>query len=117
VDFHEFLLRAGKSNGLEVSALYGGDTTVGTLVYNNIFYQPQACYFQSHNGGISAYDNVLFANNICYRMTGNATDIYLGNKNSRIVNNDILSVDASGAPQPDRPPSLSGTTMRASISI
>jgi hypothetical protein len=45
-----------KSNALEVSALYGGDTAVGTLVYNNVFYRPGRCYFQSHNGGVSGYD-------------------------------------------------------------
>ena len=92
-----------KSNGLEVSALYGGDTAVGTLVYNNIFYSPGTCYFQSHNGGVSVYDNAVYANNICYKMTGIATDIYLANKNSQIINNDILFVDDKGVPQPDSP--------------
>src|SRR2546425_915192 len=29
-----------KSNALEVSALYGGDTAAGVLVYNNVFYRP-----------------------------------------------------------------------------
>jgi hypothetical protein len=91
-----------KSWALEVSALYGGSTSANTLIYNNVFYNPAGCFFQSHNGGVSAYDNDLYANNICYKFSSNGTDIYLGNKNSKITYNDILAADAAGTPQPDK---------------
>ena len=91
-----------KSNALEISALYGGDTAASVLVYNNVFYRPSTCYFQSHNGGVLAYDGELFANNICYGFPGIATDIYLKNTNSQIVYNDILAVDGNGNPQPNQ---------------
>ena len=91
-----------KSSAVEVSALYGGSTAAGTLIYNNVFYRPDSCLFQSHNGGVSAYDNNLYANNICYKFARVATDIYLGNRNSKIIYNDILAVDSKGAPQPGK---------------
>lgn len=91
-----------KSAALEVSALYGHSAVTGSLIYNNVFYSPGSCYFQSHNQGVSAYDEVVFANNICYKFTGDATDIYLANKTNQIMYNDILSVDSDGSLQPDR---------------
>jgi hypothetical protein len=92
----------GKRASLEVSALEGGSSVAHSQVYNNVFYSPGECYFQSHNSGAGAYDNVLYANNICYKIQNNATDIYLGNKTNKIANNDILSVDAAGDLQPNR---------------
>lgn len=92
----------GKSVALEVSALYGGTTVTGSLIYNNVFYGGRSCYFQSHNQGVAAYDGVVFANNICYKFTGDATAIYLANKTNQIMYNDILGGDDKGRPQPDR---------------
>jgi hypothetical protein len=89
-----------KGMALEVSALAG--TVTGSLIYNNVFYSPGGCYFQSHNQGVAAYDGVVFANNICYKFMGGATAIYLPNKTNQIMYNDILSVDNNGRPQPDR---------------
>ena len=90
----------GKSWAVEVSALYGGDTAAGNLVYNNVFYAPGGCLFQSHNDGglgVAAYDNNVWANNICYKFSGgSATDIYLGNTKSQFVSNTFLSVGATG---------------------
>jgi hypothetical protein len=91
-----------KSNALEVSALYGGDSAIYTHVYNNLFYAPGTCYFQSHNGGSAAYDYGIYQNNICYRLSGVATDIYLDNRKGRISYNLFLAVDVAGAPQPDK---------------
>jgi len=93
----------GKNVAVEVSALYGGSTVVGSLIYNNIFYNPNGCLFQSHNSGVTAYDYTLFANNICYKFPNEATDIYLDNTNSEIVYNSLLGTDPAGTPQPDRP--------------
>lgn len=92
----------GKNVALEVSALNGGSTTAHSLIYNNIFYNVGSCYFQSHNGGTAAYDNIIVANNICYKFPDAATDIYLGNTASQIVYNDFLSVDTNGKPQPNK---------------
>jgi hypothetical protein len=96
----------GKFAAVEVSALYGGDTAAGNLVYNNVFYAPSFCLFQSHNDGggqgVAAYDNNVWANNICYKFTdAKATDIYLGNKKSQFVSSTFLSVGPEG-PLPDR---------------
>jgi hypothetical protein len=85
---------------LEVSALETGSSVANSLVYNNVFYSPGGCYFQSHNSGVAAYANVLYANNICYKTTGYATDIYLANITNRITHNDILFADGAGAVQP-----------------
>jgi hypothetical protein len=87
---------------LEVSALAANTTVTGSLIYNNVFYSPGGCYFQSHNQGVAAYDGVVFANNICYKFRGDATAIYLPNKTNQILYNDILSVDNTGRLQPDR---------------
>jgi len=89
------------SSDLEISALNNGDTTASVLVYNNTFYSPMSCIFQSHAGGVGAYDNDLYANNICYKVRGAASDIYLANKTNRIEYNDILFMDATGQLQPD----------------
>jgi hypothetical protein len=96
------IMANGKYAALEVSALYAGSSVANSQIYNNVFYDVGGCYFQSRNGGVSAYDGVLFANNICYKFRGNATDIYLDNKTSQIAHNTVLSVDANGKPQPDK---------------
>ena len=92
-----------KSNALEVSALYGGDSVIATRVYNNTFYEPGACYFQSHNGGVSAYDNGIYNNNICYGFQGVATDIYLGNRTGSISHNSFAGVGATGSVDAKKP--------------
>lgn len=91
----------GKSTALEESYLYGG-TAADNLVYNNVFFDHANCFFQSSNGGASAYNNDLFANNICYKLHDKATDIYLENETNQIRFNDILYVDAGGKPRPDQ---------------
>lgn len=88
-----------RSFALEVSALYGGDTAVHTMVYNNVFYGPLKCYFQSHNGGVGAYNDGIYENNICYRFSDIATDIYLDNRTGHISHNLFLGVDAAGVLQ------------------
>jgi hypothetical protein len=93
----------GRSVAVEVSALFGDSTVIGSLIYNNVFYNANGCLFQSHNGGVTAYDYTLFANNICYKFPYQATDIYLDNTNSEIVYNSLLGTDPAGTPQPDRP--------------
>ncbi len=91
-----------KSWALEISSLELG-TASYNLVYNNTFYNPVGCYFQSSSRGGSSYYNEILANNICYGIRDKATQIYIGNWSNRIVNNTILAVDAAGRPQPDRP--------------
>jgi len=91
-----------KSNGLEISALYGGSSAVHILVYNNTFYRPATCIFGSHNGGPAAYDYEVYSNNICYGFANPATDIYVGSKNSQISHNNLVAVDAAGRPQTDK---------------
>src|SRR5260370_32567389 len=86
---------------LEVSSFEGG-TASYNLIYNNVFYNSGGCYFQSSSRGIMAYNNVVYANNICYKIQDVAFRIYLGNTTDRNTNNDILSVDAAGKLQPDR---------------
>ena len=90
-----------RSWALEVSSLMTGAAS-GNLVYNNTFYSPGGCYFQSSSRGARAYYNDVFANNICYRVGALATEIYLGNPTNRIVANDILAVE-NGKPQPEKP--------------
>src|SRR5205823_3079358 len=90
------------SNALELSALNAGSAVVNSLIYNNTFYKQGSCIFGSHNGGVAAYDHVVFANNICYAVRGNATDIYLANETMQISYNDILAADAGGRPQPGK---------------
>jgi hypothetical protein len=91
----------GKSTALEESYLYGG-TAANNLVYNNVFFGHATCFFQSSNGGISAYNNNIFVNNICYKLSTQATNIYLDNKTNQISYNDMLYVDANGRPRPDQ---------------
>jgi len=91
----------GKSTALEESYLYGG-TAANNLVYNNVFYDHAICLFQSANGGNSAYKNDIFANNICYKLHTQATNIYLDNTTNQISYNDMLYVDANGKPRPDQ---------------
>ena len=90
-----------KSWGLEVSSFSGG-TASYNLIYNNVFYNSGGCYFQSSSRGSKAYSNVVYANNICHKVQDVAFRIYLGNTTNRNTNNDILSVDAAGKPQPER---------------
>ena len=85
----------------EVSSFEGG-TASYDLIYNNVFYNSGGCYFQSSSRGVRAYNNVVYANNICYKIEEVAFRIYLGNTTDRNTNNDILSVDAAGKLQPDR---------------
>jgi hypothetical protein len=82
---------------VEVSS-FGGGTAGYNLIYNNAFYAPGSCYFQSSSRGYRAYYGVIFANNICYRFQNLATDIYSGNMTNRIVANDLLELEASGKP-------------------
>ena len=58
-----------KSWGLEVSSFDGG-TASYNLIYNNVFYDSGGCYFQSSSRGAKAYSNVVYANNICYKVAG-----------------------------------------------
>jgi tetratricopeptide (TPR) repeat protein len=92
---------AAKTWALEVSA-FGGDTASHNLIYNNVFYDSGGCYFQSSSRGAQAYNNVVYANNICYKVRDVAFRIYLDNATNRNTSNDILSVDAAGKPQPER---------------
>ena len=91
-------IAVGGSTALEESYLYGG-TAANNLVYNNVFYNPKTCFFQSANGGFSAYNNDVFTNNICYKLHLAATDIYQGNTTNVISDNDMLYVDERGRPQ------------------
>jgi len=52
-------------------------------------------FFQSHNGGVTAYDNDVYSNNICYKISNIAIDIYLNNTTNQISYNDILNVDVN----------------------
>jgi hypothetical protein len=92
----------GKSAALEESYLYGG-TAASNLVYNNVFYDHATCFFQSSNGGASAYNNDIFSNNICYKMRNQAMHFYTGNTTNQISYNNMLYVDADGRPRPDQP--------------
>jgi hypothetical protein len=82
----------GKSVNLEVSSLNSGNV-VNSQIYNNVFYGGDACYFQSYDGGVASYNGVLYSNNICYKFTGNATDIYRGNTASEVAYNTFLGVN------------------------
>jgi hypothetical protein len=86
---------------MEESWLYGG-TAANNLVYNNVFYSVYECFFQSHNNGVASYDNDIFSNNICYKISNLATDIYLNNPTNQVSYNDILNVDANGKPMKDQ---------------
>jgi tetratricopeptide (TPR) repeat protein len=90
-----------KSWGLEVSSFDGG-TASYNLIYNNVFYDSGGCYFQSSSRGIKAYSNVVYANNICYKLRDIGFRIYLGNVTNRNIGNDILAVDVAARPQPER---------------
>jgi hypothetical protein len=91
----------GRRASLEVSALQGGSSVAESRIYNNVFYSPGECYFQSHNSGVAAYDNVLYANNICYKIQNYATDIYLDNQSNKITHNTMLFADVKGSLQPN----------------
>jgi hypothetical protein len=75
---------------------FGGDAG-HNLVYNNVFYAPASCIFQSSAGGPGVYDGNVYANNICYKFTGLATDIYPGNRTNSITRNTIVRAGAAGA--------------------
>ena len=91
-----------RSWALEVSSL-GSGTASNDLIYNNTFYRPGGCYFQSASRGWQSYYNNVLANNICYGIQDKATEIFVGNWTNRIVNNSLLGLDKAGKPQPDRP--------------
>jgi hypothetical protein len=74
---------------------FGGDAG-HNLVYNNVFYAPASCIFQSAIGGAALYDDIVYANNICYKFTGLATDMYPGNRTGSITRNTIVGADAAG---------------------
>jgi len=98
---------------MEVSAL--GGTVANTLIYNNTFYHPAGCLFQSANGGPSAYEGNLWANNICFRITKIAApgcngadctgiDAYNGAASGvRFWNNVFLAEDAKQVLKPAIP--------------
>ena len=83
-----------QSWGVEESA-FGGNAD-HNLVYNNVFYAPAGCIFQSQNGGATVYDDIVYANNICYKLTNVATDIYSGNTTDVISRNTIAAADQNG---------------------
>jgi len=91
----------GATVSLEESQFYGG-TAANNLVYNNVFYNGQECLFQSHNGGVAAYDNDVFSNNICYKISGIGMDLYLNNTTGQISYNTIVNVDDKGKPVKDQ---------------
>jgi hypothetical protein len=93
------LVVGAKSNAVEVSAIYGGDTAGHTRVYNNVFYAPGTCLFESRNGGAAAYDGVVYANNICSLFSGVGTDIYPDNRTSSIARNSFLPAGNGGQPE------------------
>src|SRR5262249_49746483 len=90
-----------KSWALEVSSFTAG-TASYNLIYNNLFYDSCGCYFQSSSRGSKGYSNVIYANNICYKVQDIAFRVYLGNTTNRNTNNAILSVDRAGRPQSER---------------
>jgi uncharacterized protein (TIGR03437 family) len=94
-----------KSRALELSAL-NNSTAGNNLVYNNVFYNQDTCVFQSSSVnsslGVASYDGDVYVNNICYPITNLATDIYLANTTNVFTNNDLLAVNASGAPVPNQ---------------
>lgn len=92
----------GKSSAVEESYLYGG-TAANNLVYNNVFYNHDACFFQSSTGGTVAYNNELFVNNICDKLHSLATNIYLDNTTNQISYNDLLYADAKGNRRSNQP--------------
>jgi hypothetical protein len=89
----------GKYAAVEVSALYSGNIASNVLVYNNVFYKPLSCFFQSANGGAPPYDDDIFSNNICYLYPTNGTTVYQGNTTNQISHNTFVPADSSGAPQ------------------
>jgi hypothetical protein len=97
----ESLCKAGCSYNRWLNNVMDGGWGQG-LVYNNVFYDHALCFFQSSNGGTSAYNNDIFANNICYKLHAGETNIYLGNTTNQINYNDMLYVDAKGRPRPDQ---------------
>jgi hypothetical protein len=80
--------------GLEESAI--GGNADHNLIYNNVFYAPAGCIFQSSSNGSPAYNDITYANNICYKLTNIATDIYSANTTNRIQNNTIVYADQNG---------------------
>ncbi len=84
--------------GLEISSYGSPINSNSNLIYNNVFYNGQRGYFQSHNGGISAYDGVLVQNNIFMNFTENATEIYLSNMTpNAIAYNTFLKSGGNGS--------------------
>ncbi len=60
------------SAAVEVNAY---DSAINNLVYNNVFYQPHRCIFQSSDGGADAYIGSTYQNNIC-DYQDNGMDVY-----------------------------------------
>lgn len=83
------LLIGCKTWAFEVSALYGGDSAQGILIYNNTIVEAGGCLFQSTNdgGGMgdAAYDGFIWANNTCSYTGPTATDMYRANVTSQVV--------------------------------
>ena len=91
-----------KSNGVELSALDPPDTVVGSNVYNNTIYQPNNCIYEAGNGGNSAYTNVTFSNNICYKIQQSDSGfgvMYSGNPASQFTFNSLEYLDSTGVLQ------------------
>jgi hypothetical protein len=93
------LVLGAVSNAIEISALYGGDSVANSLFYNNTLNRPGQCVFQSHNGGVVAYNGVAVANNICFGPN-QGFEYYLNNTNSGVLNNAIVPLDAAGNANP-----------------
>ena len=90
---------AGTTSGaigkaIEVNAY---DSAVNNLIYNNVFYNVQKCYFQSHDKGTAAYNGTRVQNNIC-TFNGDLSEIYLPNLTpGAISNNYFRQAGGSGA--------------------
>lgn len=86
------IFKDGRGKGIEISSY---DNTTNNLVYNNVFYNVNKCYFQSHNDGSASYDGVKVQNNICLH-TGDATEIYLPNATPNAISYNVIRL-LSGA--------------------
>jgi hypothetical protein len=79
---------------IEVSAFLG--TSAGNRIYNNTVVGQGTCLFMSANGGDRAYEGNVFANNLCYKATSPATEIYPGNTSCSFLNNAFVNVGPNG---------------------
>ena len=101
-----------RSWALEVSA-FGGPASYNQI-YNNVFYDSGGCYFQSANGGVEGYNNVVYANNICYKIRDEAFKIYLGTDQPEFQQH--YPQRECGGPIAARPASRSGINWEAAPS-